>query len=143
VVLASDRVRFVPAAICFYRNSSYAQLSKDTSEKGLESLLLSLKLCIQHLLSFEDTPKIRGLCIALLQLYLPYFYPDKQAQLDEVRKLAIDLGGVLSPPDPSWKVDLLTTVLGPKWARRATVSLRRAALATVVTWDQALSTLDR
>jgi antigen flippase len=136
VVLASEHVRFVRTTMCYYRNSSYTQLSRDTSERGLQSLLLSLKLCVQHLRSFEDSPRTRMVCVALLQLYLPYFYPDKTEPLDEVHKLTFELGGELSSPDRGWKIDLLSVLFGPKLAGSAIGSLRKMRLATAVKWDQ-------
>jgi enterobacterial common antigen flippase len=139
VVLASENVRFVRTALCYYRNSSYAQLSRDTSERGLQSLLLSLKLCIQHLRSFEDSPRTRVVCVSLLQLYLPYFYPDKTWPLEEVHKLASELGGELTPPERGWKIDILSVLFGPRLAARAVGSLRKLNLATAVKWDHFLS----
>jgi GT2 family glycosyltransferase len=136
VVLASKHVRFVRTARSYYRNSSYMQLSRDRSDRAMQSLLLSLKLCIQHLKSFEDSPRTRAACAALLQLYIPYFYPAHVEQLTEMHNLALELGGELTSPDRGWKTEILSTLVGQKLAGSAMGSLRKVSLATAVKWDR-------
>ena len=71
VVLASRRVRFDEEAACYYRSTGYGQLSRSRSERALESLLLSLALCIEHLLTVEVSERTRRASLALLQMYAP------------------------------------------------------------------------
>ena len=138
VVLASERIRFVKTSRCYYRNSGYTQLSKDTSARGLQSLLLSLKLCVQHLRAFEDSERTRAMSVALLQMYLPYFYPEKTKFLDEINELAVELGGELTPPSRSWEVALLGRMLGRRFAIHAIAAAHKLALAAAVKWDETL-----
>ncbi len=135
-VLASERVTFIKSSICFYRNSGYTQLSRDTSERGLQSLLLSLRLCIEHLRSYENSDRTRLMCLALLQMYLPYFYPERKEQLKEIELLAKDLGGRLESPNRNWKVRILDGVLGGRLTRKTMISLHKMSLAVAVKWDE-------
>ena len=59
VVLASGHVHFDEQATCYYRSTGYGQLSRTRSERALESLLLSLALCIRHLQSVEVSERTR------------------------------------------------------------------------------------
>ena len=136
VVLASEKVRFVRSAVCYYRNSGYAQLSRDTSERGLQSLVLSLRLCIQHVRAVEDSERTRKASVALLQMYLPYFFPRKVKLLEELNELALELGGCLIPPKRDWKTEQLEKMLGHRRAESFITSLRKVGLATAVKWDE-------
>lgn len=139
VVLASEWVQFVGTARCFYRSTSFTQLSRDTSERGIRSLLLSLILCIQHLRSFEDSDRTRRVCVALLQMYSRFFYTEKPELLEEINALAYELGGQLVPPSVDWKVNLLGRLIDHKVADRAIIRLRKMRFAGVVKWDEMLS----
>ena len=139
VVLASERVKFVSTARCFYRSTGFTQLSRDTSERGIQSLFLSIKLCIQNLRSFEDSERTRNISVSLLQMYLPFFYREKTDLLGDINKIALELGGELKPPSPSWKANLLERLFGQEAADMAMKSLRKIRFSTVVKWDEMLS----
>ncbi|MGZ8906046.1 MAG: glycosyltransferase family 2 protein [Methylobacter sp.] len=138
VVLASEWVQFVSTARCFYRSTSFTQLSRDTSERGIQSLLLSLKLCIQHLRSYEDSERTKKASVALLQMYLSYFYPERAHLLEEINRLTLELGGELMPPDLSWKVNFFSSLFGRKVADNIITALRKMRLNTAVKWDEIL-----
>ncbi len=138
VVLASELVHFVSTAQSYYRNTGFSQLSRDTSERGVQSLLLSLKLCIQHLLLFEDSERTRSTSVALLQMYLRFFLAEKPELLGEINVLAFELGGELIPPILNWKASLLAGLFGQKSADRVMTSLRKMRFSTVVMWDEML-----
>src|SRR5436190_22863080 len=56
VILASDGIRFVPAAQVFYRASGFGSLcSVDWSDKKFRSAFLSMQLHIGHVRSLEDS----------------------------------------------------------------------------------------
>jgi glycosyltransferase involved in cell wall biosynthesis len=139
VVLASEQVKFVSTAQSYYRSTSFAQLSRDNSERGIQSLLMSLKLCIQHLRHFEDSEKTRKASVALLQMYSHFFYTEKPELLEELNALAFELGGELMPPGLGWKVNLLDKLVGSKVAGKTITRLRKMRFATVVKWDEILS----
>jgi glycosyltransferase involved in cell wall biosynthesis len=139
VVLASQSVRFVQDAVCYYRSSGFNQLSRNYSDKGLKSLLLSAKLNIQHLRSYEDSERTRNANLALLQMTTHSFYPHQTELLDEIDALAMEAGGTLMPRNWSWKVHLLGMLLGWKATGSALSAFRKARLATSVKWDRLLS----
>jgi hypothetical protein len=138
VVLSSESVRFVSTAQSYYRSTGFTQLSRDTSERGVQSLLLSLKLCIQHLLLFEDSERTRSTSVALLQMYSRFFLAEKPELLREINVLAFELGGELIPPSLNWKASLLGGLFGQKSADRVLTSLRKMKFSTVVKWDELL-----
>jgi glycosyltransferase involved in cell wall biosynthesis len=92
VVAASEKVKFVPESKCYYRIGNYSGQSKMRSDKSLESLLLSVSLCINHLLSLEDSERTRGACLILLENILWYFYPGKREIQQKVHDLAKQFG---------------------------------------------------
>ncbi len=136
VVLESDYVKFINSAKCYYRSIGYTQLSRDTSERGIQSLLLSLKLCIQHLRSFEDSEITRKAGVELLQMYTRFFYAQKPELVEEINSMAFELGGELKPPSVDWKVNLLGRLIGDKVADRTISRLRKMRFAAVVNWDE-------
>ncbi|UOA10199.1 glycosyltransferase family 2 protein [Methylobacter sp. S3L5C] len=138
VVLSSEAVKFVSTAKSYYRSTGFTQLSRDTSEKGIQSLLLSLKLSIQHLRSFEDNERTRKLSVALLQMYSQFFLTENPELLEEINVLAFELGGQFTPPILKWKSSLLGRLLGQKAAEVTIDSLRKIKFSTVVKWDEML-----
>src|SRR6266516_4965171 len=75
VILASDAIRFVPNAKVFYRMSGRGRLSHiGSSRRKLESLMLSMQLHLNYLLSLEDSPRTREACSNYFQNWLPHFY---------------------------------------------------------------------
>jgi glycosyltransferase involved in cell wall biosynthesis len=138
VVLSSESVKFVNTAQSYYRSTGFTQLSRDTSERGIQSLLLSLNLSIQHLRSFEDSEKTRKASVALLQMYSRFFYAQKPELLGEINALAFELGGELIPPGLNWKASLLGSLLGQKVAEMTIDSLRKIRFSTAVKWDEML-----
>ena len=77
LVAKSQEVKFVAEGMSYYRVGNSRSLSTSTSDKTCESLLLSLDLCIQHLLTLDDTARTRKACVTLLQSWLLFFYPEK------------------------------------------------------------------
>jgi len=138
VVLSSESVRFVSTAQSYYRSTGFSQLSRDTSERGAQSLLLSLKLCIQHLLLFEDSERTRRVSLTLLQMYSRFFLAEKPDLLGEINALAFELGGELIPPSLNWKSSLLGGLFGQKSADRVITSLRKMRFSTMVKLDEML-----
>jgi glycosyltransferase involved in cell wall biosynthesis len=134
----SKAIKFVPAAQCFYRTSGVTQLSRSKSDSACRSLLMSLKLCMKHLRSLEDSERTRKACLSCLQYYLGYFYPDKSDLLEEINAFAIELGGKLTVPHQSLKFRLLSKIVGWKSANRILTTLRRLKLRIAVRSDEIL-----
>jgi len=92
VVLASEKVQFVPEAKCYYRVGHANSLSGRRSDSSHKELLLSTKLCVKHLLGHADNKDTRAACISLLENRLWHFYPEKGELVKELEGLAKDLG---------------------------------------------------
>jgi glycosyltransferase involved in cell wall biosynthesis len=141
IVAASERVKFIPAARCFYRQSSFRQVSRDVSEKTLESLFLSATLRIRTLLSLEERDKTKKAGLGLLQAILPFFYPEKADLVQRINALASELGGQLAPPRFGWRSSLFQKWLGPKRGKELMTELRRLRMSAAVHRDKMMHKL--
>ena len=54
------------------------------SDKKRDSLLLSVKFRIQYLRSLEDSERVRKTCLAYMQAWYGYFFPERP---EDVAKL--------------------------------------------------------
>ena len=111
-------VKFVEGARSYYRVGDVGSLSRGSSELALTALLGSKVKCIRYLLKLEDSPRTRRACIQLLQDWLPYFYPERPALVDQARELARELGGELSTPRSMWKYRPVEWLFGYHTASR-------------------------
>ena len=120
VILASDRVLFVPEARTYYRDSGTESVSQiGTSMRKREAQLLSLELSVAHLRAVEESARVRAACLKYLQMYLDYIYPEDPELLGRAEALAASLGGRLSPPRLPWKYAWIQATLGSTAARNA------------------------
>jgi glycosyltransferase involved in cell wall biosynthesis len=105
VVAASEGVKFVPDARCYYRVGNPGSLAWNMgkSYERLEALVLSLSLSIKHLRSIEDSERTRRAGLKHLEAWLFLFYPEEHELFLRINELASELGGSLSPPRASWK----------------------------------------
>ena len=142
-VAASERIKFVPDAKCYYRRSGFNQLSKSTDEKACKSMLLSLTLSIRYLRMLEDSERTRRACLIALQNCLPYFYPEKTELVERMSTIAFQLGGALQAPTYSWKFNLIRLLFGWKRGKKIMTILRNMKLQLAVNYDEMLSRVDR
>lgn len=120
VILASDSVHFVPDARSYYRITGSGSLSQiGRSRKKREAQLLSLELNIARLRALGENERVRAACVAYLQKYLIYFYPENPDLVQRAQRLAESLGGRLTPPRLSWKYAWIQALLGWKAAKKA------------------------
>ncbi len=138
VVSASSAVLFVERAMTYYRVSGPNQLSKKTSEKACKSFFLSTKLCIQHLRSMEESERTRNASLALLQDQWSFHYLEKYGQREEMKKLALALGGELTEPSFSWRESLAYKVFGQEGGKEVVTWLRNMRLTAAIRWDRLL-----
>lgn len=139
VLLASDAVRFVGESKAYYRRSGVNCLSYiGLSDSKMDAQMCSMRLHIQHLLSLEDSERVRGACIMYLQNWLPFFYPNRSDLVKQAEELAISLGGVLKTPQLSWKLSLFSALVGGQQAKRAKASMARIRWSVIRGWDKLL-----
>jgi glycosyltransferase involved in cell wall biosynthesis len=144
VVLASNRVLFVPDAPVYYRALGGGSLSHiGLSNKKLESMFLAMQMQIGHIRALGDTDRIRNACLTYLQNDMASFYPERPDIVEEARKLAAQLGGLLEDPRLPWKYAWLQKTCG--WAVAKRVRLRYNTLRSIIqrTWDKTLFHLGR
>ena len=139
VLLASDRVRFVPGAKIFYRTSGAAGLSHiGLSDEKKEALFLSMELHIRYLRSMEDSERVRSACLAFLQRWLIYFYPERELLVEQAQELAAELGGNLEIPRLAWKYACIQKLCGWTTAKRTQMELNKLKFSFLRTLDEGL-----
>ncbi len=143
VVGASEKVRFVRESKCYYRQSSFRQLSRNMSVRAGLSLMLSAELRIRTLMSIENSDRARSAALSFLQARLPAFYPEKKAAIERLNALASELGGELRPPRLDREARLLQRLFGPEWGRGLTICFRRLRMARAVKWDELMDRFGR
>ncbi len=143
VLLKSDGTHFIPKARVFYRMSNYNRVSYiGRSERKMDSLFLAMQLHIRYLRSFEDTERVRTVCVKYLQNWLPIFYPERLDIVRQAEDLAANLGGRLEVPRLSWKYAWIQKGFGWPLAKRVQLLVRRWKWSVIRSWDKALSRVD-
>lgn len=144
VLLASDGVRFVPGARVYYRLAGTGSLSYiEGSENKIRDQWVSMQRQMRHLLSLEDSGRTREACLAYLRTWFIHFYPEHEEIVAEAQSLAEQFGGVLLPPELSWKYSWVRAVWGWRAAKRFQAGCRNLRWSIQRAWDRQLSTLAR
>lgn len=139
VVRLSDGITCVPRAKTFYRRVTSARLSHvGLSNSKLDAHFLAMQLQIHNIRSLEDSPRVRCACLAFLQRYMIYFYPERLDVVKQLEQLAADLGGYVNVPKLSWKYAWIQKVFGWTAAKRAQVVYNQAKSSLMRSWDGTL-----
>jgi len=139
VLLASDGVRFVPAAKVYYRSSGSSSLSYiGHSDRKMAAQWCSMELHLRYIRALEDSPRVRDACVTYLQNWLFFFYPNRPDLVKQAEELAASLGGKLHPPALSWKYAWIAAIVGRQQAKRAQIVLPRIKWSLIRRWDKAL-----
>ena len=137
VLLASDGVRFVPEGKVFYRITPSNRLSYiGYSNEKKEAMCVSMRLHVKYLQSLENSDRVRAACLTYLQNWLIQFYPERPDIVEELLKLAKELGGRLETPQLRWKYAWLKPLLGYRLAKNAQTVLPRLKQSLVRCWDK-------
>jgi glycosyltransferase involved in cell wall biosynthesis len=143
VLGVSEGTHFVPEAKVFYRVTSTDRRSYiGGSDVKKDALLLSMKLHIHYLRSFEESERVRSACLNYMQTWLIHFYPERPDIVAELQQLASQLGGLLHTPRLRWKYAWIRQILGwqaAKWSQMLIPGIRGSL---VMSWDKAMSKLD-
>jgi glycosyltransferase involved in cell wall biosynthesis len=139
VLLASDGTHFVPQAKTFYRRSGFASLSNvDCSSRKLESQLLSMQLHVRSLRSLEESERVRAACLKYLQTWLVYFHPERLDLVQQLRQLAVHLGGRLEVPRLPWQYSWIEKIVGRAAAKRTQLNYNQLKYFLIRSWDKAM-----
>jgi glycosyltransferase involved in cell wall biosynthesis len=136
VVLASERVRFIPGNNVFYRKGASSLSVIGHSNKKMESQLLSIRLQADHLRSFDHTMK--AAMVKYLQSYMILFYPNRPDLVKEAEEIATSLGGKLQVPSLPGKYALIQKVFGWQTAKSLQIQGNRLKANLIEAWDRAL-----
>jgi glycosyltransferase involved in cell wall biosynthesis len=143
VLVASDRVRFVPEARAYYRRSGVNCLSYiGLSDSKMEAQMCSMELHIRYIRSLEDSQRVRHACIRYLQNWLQFFYPNRPDLIKQSQEMAAKLGGSLVAPEQSWKFAIFARVCGASRAKRAKASMVRFRWSIIRRWEKMLYQLE-
>ncbi len=143
VVAASEWVKFIPKSRCYYRKGNFGSISYNWSKNALESLSLSLNLCIDHLLAIENDENTKRVCISLLQKFISSHYPADAEIINTIQKRIVELGGTVSAPKESRKFYFIRKIFGWKTARFFKKWLWELEVRLYKNWDQLLAKLSR
>lgn len=143
VLLASEGTRFVREAKVFYRMTRSNRLSHiGASDKKKDAMLLSMKLHVRRLRSLEETERTRKACLAYLQTWFEYFYPERPDLVAELRAMAAELQGRLETPRLRWKYAWMRPIFGWKAAKWAQTALPELKTSGTRYWDKFLYRLE-
>ena len=119
LVKASELVHFAPEARAYYRvgNPGSLGLHSKKTDDALEAFLLATSLCVDHLISMEDSDRTRRASLRYLQSLFHYFVEDAGIS-GRVRELARSLGGDLAEPAVGLRYALVRRVAGESCAKR-------------------------
>ena len=143
VVAASDGTRFVPEGRVFYRiRGSNRNSFIGNSDEKKDSLLRSMRLHIQYLLSLEESERVRRVCLIYMQNWYDNFYPDRPDLVGELQDLASQLQGHLKVPRLRWKYAWMKPIFGWEAAKRAQMVLPQLKASSVGRWDKTMYRLE-
>jgi len=134
-----DRVEFFPDSKCYYRIGNLSSLNHN-SERALSSLFLALTLCVQHLLSIDDSPRAKKAGLQFIQDWFNLFYLGPAALVEQLEAFARSLDGRLEEPQFSWKYAPIRRVFGWEAAHTVCRYLRSRRMLTERALDELLYT---
>lgn len=116
VVSVSRSIRFIPDARCYYRRGN-PSISGNISEKAMESLFLSRCLCIEQLLSLEDSERTRSAGVNSMKSLLIRIHPRSgnpgiDSIISKLHAMAGELGGRLKSPEYNWRYRVASGIFG-------------------------------
>ncbi len=137
VVARAERIRFIPEARCYVRRTNSSLSSTGLlSDRKLNSQAASIRSQICSLCAMEDSPRARSACLALLQRWYLYFYPERPDLMHQMEQLAGSLHGALTPPKLRPKYRLLQKAFGWRIAKQAMHSLPQLRSMPAREWER-------
>ncbi len=143
VLLASGGTLFVPEAKVFYRMMPSTRLSHiGSSDRKKDAMLLSMKRHIDSLRALEDSERVRQACIAYLQTWYVYFYPERQDIVAEMQRLSKEVGGSLQVPRLRPKYAWIQPIFGWAAAKNAQAEVPNLKVLFTSYFERALDRLN-
>lgn len=142
VVASSEMVKFSPKALSYHRGGNLSSISRSTgSEKAIESLDLSVNLCIDHLLKLENSELTRNASINNLQKVISMIYQKNSTIVAANQKRIIELGGSITPVSRTSKFILVQEIFGVRTALFLKSKLWDSQILIQKYWDKLLGML--
>ena len=118
VLLASKEVKFSAGARLYYRSALSASISAGRTRKYFESTFLATQLMARHLLTTEDSGRVRKLITNTFLGQYYRMYPNFPDLVKAHEKEIAFYGKGTLKADGGWVFKLLSGILGWKAARR-------------------------
>jgi glycosyltransferase involved in cell wall biosynthesis len=112
IVAESNFVKFINDVKCYYRIGNFSSISNRKSENALKSEVLSINLCVDHLLKLEKSEVVRKASISYLQNLVSGISTDMSYLVEDTKKRIIEMGGSIYPPSESRKFIFIKKTLG-------------------------------
>jgi len=139
VILASDRIRFVPRARMFYRmtgGNSHSHIGTSTAK--IDAQWRSIQLHIRYLRSLEESDRVRTACVQFLQRNLNYFHPERPDVVAEAQQIARQLGGSIEVPRLPLKYSWIDALFGRRSTKQIQRWVRGVRNRVDSSWDRAM-----
>ena len=143
IVAASNFVKFIDDVKCYYRIGNFSSISNRNSETALKSEILSINLCVDHLLKLENSKVTRKASISYLQNLVSRISSEMSYLVKDTKIRIIELGGSIPPPSESWKFILIKKILGLRIANLIKKWLWDIERLVRKEWDKFLAFLFR
>ena len=142
VVSCSEKIRSISEARCYVRRGFSGLSSADIfSDRKLDSQSASIRAQVRSLSAMEDSQRVRAACLALLQRWYFYFYPDRPDLMHEMELLAAGFGGQIHPPELRPKYRWLQRAFGWHTAKKAMFLLPMLRSIPEREWDRLICLL--
>lgn len=135
-ILASRGIAFVDSAHVYYRRRGNSLSHFGVSDAKMASQWRALELQIRHLLKAEDSARTRRAALAHLRHHLSCFYPERPDVVEQMRNLAIELGGQLEPARANGKYGHIERIFGPKAAKMSQIRYNNIKFALLRAIDR-------
>lgn len=143
VVADSNFVKFVDDVKCYYRIGNFSSISNRISETALKSEILAINLCVDHLLTLENSESTRKASISYLQNLLFTVSTEMSYLVEDTKNRIIELGGSIPPPSESRKFTLIKKILGLRIANSIKKWMWDIERLVRKEWDKFLAVLFR
>lgn len=138
VVSKSKFIKFHPDTVCYYRKGNLSSISSSIiiSGNAHKSLRKSIYMCIDHLLSIENSLETRTACINALNRIAPYKTNEKIEAWTEINNKIIELGGNIEQKKITPLFSLAINILDYKRANNLRLTIYKIKVLLVSFFDK-------
>lgn len=123
VISHASKIRYIPVAQCFKRLTFGLSHGINLTNRKLNSLSHSIFFHIKTVRSIKDDQRTRKACLAFLNRWAIYFYPQRHDVIAQMQKLALELGGWIEKPTLRKKYRLIQKIFGWNIGKKAQFAL--------------------